>query len=48
MTFFTSLQRCNGGSYYAGHTEDPDLRLVQHGTGALGGYTAKRLPVKLG
>ena len=47
MTFFTYLLRCNDGSYYAGHTEDLDLRLAQHRSGALGGYTGKRLPVKL-
>ena len=47
MTFFTYLLQCNDGSYYAGHTEHLDLRLAQHRTGALGGYTAKRLPVKL-
>ena len=47
MTFFTYLLRCNDGSYYAGHTDDLDLRLAQHQTGALGGYTARRLPVTL-
>ena len=39
--------RCNDGTYYAGHTDDLEYRLAQHQTGALGGYTAKRLPVTL-
>ncbi|KPL69380.1 excinuclease ABC subunit C [Erythrobacter sp. SG61-1L] len=47
MAFYAYLLRCNDGSYYAGHTDDLDLRMAQHQTGALGGYTAKRLPVEL-
>lgn len=47
MAFYTYLLRCNDGSYYAGHTDGIELRMAQHETGALGGYTAKRLPVKL-
>ena len=47
MAFYAYLLRCNDGSYYAGHTDDLDLRLAQHMTAALGGYTAKRLPVTL-
>nr|WP_221773748.1 GIY-YIG nuclease family protein [Novosphingobium piscinae] len=39
--------RCNDGSYYVGHTDDLERRMAQHATGALGGYTAKRLPVTL-
>ena len=40
MAFFTYLLRCNDGSYYAGHTEDLEVRMAQHHSGALGGYTA--------
>lgn len=47
MSFFGYLLRCNDGSYYAGHTDDLEARIAQHQTGALGGYTAKRLPVRL-
>ncbi|MEH6724166.1 MAG: GIY-YIG nuclease family protein [Qipengyuania sp.] len=47
MAFFTYILRCNDGSYYTGHTEDLEIRMAQHQTGALGGYTAKRLPVVL-
>lgn len=47
MAFYAYLLRCNDGSYYAGHTDDIDLRMAQHATGALGGYTATRRPVTL-
>jgi predicted GIY-YIG superfamily endonuclease len=47
MAFFAYLLRCNDGSYYAGHTDDIDLRMAQHQTGALGGYTSTRRPVVL-
>jgi putative endonuclease len=47
MAFYAYLLRCSDGSYYAGHTDDIEHRMAQHSTGALGGYTAKRLPVVL-
>lgn len=47
MAFYAYLLRCNDGSYYAGHTDDLDVRMAQHSSGALGGYTSKRLPVHL-
>ena len=47
MSFYAYLLRCNDGSYYAGHTDDLELRMAQHANGAFGGYTAKRLPVML-
>ena len=47
MTFYAYIVLCNDGSYYAGHTDDLDMRIAQHQAGSLGGYTAKRLPVKL-
>ncbi|BDW83307.1 hypothetical protein MACH24_27450 [Erythrobacter sp. Dej080120_24] len=45
MQFHTYILLCNDGSYYVGHTDDLDYRVAQHKSGALGGYTAKRLPV---
>ena len=47
MAFYAYLLRCNDGSYYAGHSDDLEVRIAQHQTGAMGGYTAKRLPVPL-
>jgi putative endonuclease len=47
MAFYAYLLRCNDGSYYAGHTDDLDVRMAQHQSGAHGGYNTKRLPVTL-
>ncbi|WP_370031709.1 GIY-YIG nuclease family protein [Qipengyuania mesophila] len=47
MASYAYILLCNGGSDYAGHTDDLETRIAQHQSGALGGYTAKRLPVKL-
>jgi len=47
MAFYAYLLRCNDSSYYAGHTDNLELRMTQHRTGAFGGYTAKRRPVTL-
>ena len=47
MAFYAYLLRCSDRSYYAGHTDDIDRRMAEHINGALGGYTAKRLPVTL-
>ncbi len=47
MDFYAYLLRCSDGSYYAGHTDDIDVRIAQHQTGSLGGYTARRRPVEL-
>jgi len=47
MLFHAYLLRCNDGSFYAGHTDNLELRIAQHERGALGGYTARRLPVEL-
>lgn len=45
MAFFTYILRCRDGSYYVGHTDDLERRIAEHQSGALGGYTARRLPV---
>lgn len=47
MAFYAYLLRCSDGSYYVGHTDDIELRMAQHQTGVLGGYTARRRPVEL-
>ena len=45
--FFVYILQCNDRSYYVGHTDDIDKRLAQHQNGECGGYTSKRLPVKI-
>jgi len=47
MPFNAYLLRCNDRSYYAGHTDNLELRIAQHAQGTIGGYTAARLPVLL-
>ena len=47
MSFYACLLRCNDGSFYAGHTDNLDSRIAQHQSGAMGGYTAQRLPLTL-
>jgi predicted GIY-YIG superfamily endonuclease len=47
VSFYTYLLRCRDGSYYAGHTDNLDARLIAHQTGFLRGYTHSRRPVSL-
>jgi predicted GIY-YIG superfamily endonuclease len=47
MAFYVYLLRCADNSYYVGHTDNPELRIAQHQSGKLDGYTATRLPVVL-
>jgi predicted GIY-YIG superfamily endonuclease len=41
------MLRCADGSYYTGHTDNLDVRLAAHRTGALPGWTLTRRPVEL-
>ena len=47
MSFYTYMLRCSDGSYYVGHTDHLEARIIAHQTGALAGYTAARRPVTL-
>ncbi len=47
MAFYTYLLRCSDGHFYVGHTDDLDMRLSQHQSGEIAGYTQKRRPVSL-
>ena len=47
MDFYAYMLRCADGHYYAGHTDDLDVRIAQHQAGAIPGYTQKRRPVTL-
>ncbi|RIV86742.1 GIY-YIG nuclease family protein [Aurantiacibacter zhengii] len=39
MDFQAYLLRCNDGSYYAGHTDNLDVRIGQHGSGTFVGLS---------
>jgi predicted GIY-YIG superfamily endonuclease len=45
MAFHTNILCCRDEKYYVGHTDDLERRIAQHQSGALPGYTARRLPV---
>ncbi|MBY0339631.1 MAG: GIY-YIG nuclease family protein [Rhodocyclaceae bacterium] len=48
QAFWVYMLRCSDGSYYTGHTDNLDLRVAQHVTGAITScYTYTRRPVTL-
>lgn len=48
MSFYVYLLQCSDQSFYIGHTDNMEARLVQHQRGELKGcYTKSRLPVVL-
>ena len=47
MAFWVYILRCADDSYYVGHTENLELRVAQHQSGDLDGYTKPRRPVRL-
>ena len=47
MTFWVYILRCADHSYYTGHTDNLEKRIIQHERGEIEGYTSTRLPVTL-
>ena len=47
MAFWVYILECVDGSYYVGHSDNLEDRLLQHQSGALGGYTKHRRPVRV-
>lgn len=47
MAFWAYMLRCADGRYYVGHTDNLELRIAQHQSGAFSGYTLHRRPVEL-
>ncbi|HEY8012044.1 MAG TPA: GIY-YIG nuclease family protein [Rudaea sp.] len=47
MSFWTYMLKCADDSYYAGHTDNLEKRMSEHGTGAPTCYTTNRRPVAL-
>ena len=47
--FFAYMLHCADGSYYVGHTDDLERRILEHtgGGGGKGAYTEIRRPVQL-
>jgi len=47
MSFYAYMLRCRDGSYYVGHTDNLEARLIQHRDVLVPGYTRTRRPVRL-
>jgi predicted GIY-YIG superfamily endonuclease len=47
MSFWCYMLHCADRSFYVGHTDDLEVRIAQHRTGTLRGYTSTRRPVTL-
>jgi len=46
VTFWVYILRCSDGSYYTGHTDNLEMRIVQHVAGEFSGcYTFTRRPL---
>ncbi len=45
--FYVYILLCSDGSYYTGHTDNPEKRLYEHNEGILKNYTETRRPVRL-
>ena len=47
MGFYVYILNRADGSYYTGHTDNLEARIVAHQTGHIPGYTHNRRPLKL-
>ena len=47
MAFYVYILKCADGSYYTGHTDNPDVRLASHRSAQTNSWVSKRLPVEL-
>ncbi len=47
MAFWVYMLECADQSYYIGHTDNLEKRIGEHESGALGGYTSTRRPVRV-
>jgi predicted GIY-YIG superfamily endonuclease len=47
MSFYLYILLCADASYYVGHTDSIETRIIAHQKGEIEGYTRKRRPVHL-
>ena len=47
MSFWVYMLQCADRSYYVGHTDELEKRVLQHERGECGSYTSTRRPVRL-
>jgi tRNA/rRNA methyltransferase len=43
VAFYVYMLHCNDGHFYVGSTDDLELRIAQHRSGELIGYTSSRI-----
>ncbi len=46
MSYYVYILKCSDETYYVGMTQYPDMRLLEHNSGA-STYTSARLPIEL-
>jgi putative endonuclease len=47
MSFLAYMLHCRGGYFYAGHTDNLELRLSRHKDGTVKGFASDHSPVEL-
>ncbi len=47
MAFYVYILRCADGSFYTGHTDSIEARVMAHQQGQVQGYTQLRRPIQL-
>ena len=47
MSFWVYMLQCADRSYYVGHTDELEKRVLQHERGEVDGYTSTRRPVRV-
>jgi predicted GIY-YIG superfamily endonuclease len=45
--FYVYMLKCNDNSYYIGHTDNIEKRIIEHQLNVYPCYTSKRLPVEV-
>jgi putative endonuclease len=45
--YFVYFVQCSDGLYYTGVTNNLERRVNEHNSGLMGGFTSKRLPVRV-
>ena len=47
LNFYIYILKCSDGTYYTGHTDNLEKRIIEHEDNVYECYTSKRLPVEL-
>ena len=47
LLFYVYILKCGDNSYYIGHTDNIEKRILEHKFGKYSGYTSSRLSIKM-